>query len=208
MNKKDVNRLSLIANTHKAGHRARIKVSLFIVLFALAACLPAGSTRAQYCNPATVSYIVRDESGKALGGPALESVYAQLPKSIGDARVYLGEISLAGDGQIFHWPESVNWAKGEKSPSLQFINSETCTMRLTEATLIYQNKKMRLIFNVEITREQRDRRPVIDSLPFQEGTFALDLEGWSHDPYKTIPAERWKRVIDPASNGRPQPLHD
>jgi hypothetical protein len=34
---------------------------------------------------------------------------------------------------------------------------------------------------IDITWAQPDRRPVIDSLPFQEGSFELDLSGWSHD---------------------------
>ena len=38
---------------------------------------------------------------------------------------------------------------------------------------------MFVIFNLDMARSQSDRRPVIDSLPFQEGTFALSLKGWS-----------------------------
>ena len=81
---------------------------------------------------------------------------------------------------------------------MEFANAGTCTMHLTEATLTYRHKRMRLIFNIDITRTQHDRRPVIDSLPFQEGTFELDLSGWSHDGDKLIPAERWKKVRDKA----------
>jgi hypothetical protein len=35
---------------------------------------------------------------------------------------------------------------------------------------------------------------VVDSLPFQEGTFVLDLSGWSHAPEEKIPASHWKKV--------------
>jgi hypothetical protein len=160
----------------------------------LATCAPGDPSRAQSCNPAVVNYIVRDEGGKVLSAAELKSIYEQLPKSIGDARLDVGEVSFAADGKSFYWPESVDWEKGKKAPSLQFANAETCTMRLTEATLTHHNKRMRLIFNIDIARKQPDRRPVIDSLPFQEGVFELDLSGWSHSEDKVIPAERWKKV--------------
>jgi len=52
--------------------------------------------------------------------------------------------------------------------------------------------KMTLIFEISIERYQSDRRPVIDSLPFQNGTFFLDLSEWPHSRDKMIPATRWK----------------
>jgi hypothetical protein len=175
-----------------------VGILFFVTLLALATSAPGNPTHAQSCNPAVVNYIVRDENGKVLSEAELKSVYEQLPKSIGDAHTYLGEVSFADDGQSFYWPESLDWKRGKKVPSLGFANAETCTMHLTEAALTYDNKRMRLIFNISITRTQPDRRPVIDSLPFQEGTFELDLSGWSHDGEKMIPAERWKKVKDKA----------
>jgi hypothetical protein len=172
-----------------------MNITLCVLTFLLLAPgAPGNPSRAQSCNPAVVNYIVRDEGGKVLSAAELKSVYEQLPKSIGDARMDIGEVSFADDGKSFYWPESVDWEKGKKAPSLQFANAETCTMRLTEATLTYNNKRMRLIFNIDIARKQPDRRPVIDSAPFQEGIFELDLSGWSHDVDKVIPAERWKKV--------------
>jgi hypothetical protein len=177
-----------------------MNVRLFIVmLFALATCVPGNQIRAQSCNPAVVNYLVRDENGKLLSEAELKSVYEQLPKSIGDGHTYLGEVSFADDGNTFYWPESIEWKNGRKVPSLKFANAATCTMHFPEVTLMHRNKKMRLIFNIDITRTQPDRRPVIDSLPFQEGAFELDLSGWSHDTDKMIPAERWKKVMDKAS---------
>jgi hypothetical protein len=172
-----------------------MNITLGVLIFLiLAPCAPVDPSRAQSCNPAVVNYIVRDEGGKVLSVAELKSVYEQLPKSIGDARLDVGEVSFADDGKSFYWPESVDWEKGKKAPSLQFANAETCTMHLTEATLTYHNKRMRLIFNIDIARKQPDRRPVIDSPPFQEGIFELDLSGWSHGEDKVIPAERWKKV--------------
>jgi hypothetical protein len=194
MRKKNINRLSLITFATVANLRAKFITVSFVVLLMLVPCASGSLIHAQYCNPATVSYIVRDENGQMLSAAELMSVCELLPKSIGEARVYAGESSFADDGKTFYWSESSEWEKGVKVPSLQFINNATCTMNLAEVTLIYHGKKMRLVFNVEIARAQPDRRPVIDSLPFQEGTFELDLSDWSHDTDKIISSERWKQV--------------
>ena len=159
-----------------------------------ATCNPA---YAQYCNPAVVNYILRDELGKVLTETEIKTVYEQLPKAIGDAHLYSGQVSFAEDERTFYWPESVDWQKGRKQPSLEFVNSEMCTMHLTEVMLIYHGKKMRLIFDINIAKSQPDRRLVVDSLPFQEGTFALDLNGWLGRRDEMITAERWKKVKTP-----------
>ena len=149
---------------------------------------------AQYCNPAVVNYILRDENGKVLTETEIKTVYEQLPKAIGDARLYPGQVSFAEDERTFYLPESVDWQKGRKQPSLEFVNSETCSMQLTEVTLIYHGKKMRLVFDINIARSQADRRLVVDSLPFQEGTFGLDQTSWSRRRDQIVPSERWKRI--------------
>ncbi len=148
----------------------------------------------QSCNPAVVNYLVRDEKGKLLSETDLKSVYERLPKTISDADVSAGQVSFAADEKTFYWPESTDWAKGKKQTSLEFANAATCTMHLTEVTLTYHDKKMRLIFNRDIARAEPDRRLVIDSLPFQEGTFVLDLNGWSGNRNKLIPSDRWKKT--------------
>ncbi len=151
-------------------------------------------TYAQYCNPATVSYIVRDEKGKVLTAAELKSVVDQLPKQIGDADTSTFEVSFNADKQTFYWQDSVASGQGNKVPVLMFSNASACIMHLGEATLQYGGKKMRLVFNLDITRAQDDRRPVIDGLPFQDGAFKLNLEGWTHARDKLIPATRWKRI--------------
>jgi len=156
-----------------------------------ATCNPAD---AQYCSPAVVNYILRDENGKVLTETEIKTVYEQLPKAIGDARLYAGQVSFAEDERTFYWPESVDWQKGRKQPSLEFVNSETCTMQLTEVTLIYHGKKMRLIFDINIAKSRPDHRLVVDSLPFQVGTFGLDLGGRPIARDQIIPSERWKRI--------------
>lgn len=152
------------------------------------------SANAQSCNPASVSYIVRDEGGNVVDEADIQSIVDKLPKKVGDATVFVDQVSFAADGVHYFWPESVDFPKGNKQSALGLANAGTCTLHLTEVSLTYHDKKMRLIFNIDIARVQRDRRLVVDSLPFEEGTFALDMTGWTHDEDKLISADRWKRV--------------
>src|SRR5689334_8196362 len=163
-------------------------LSLFVALFFVAA-----SANAQSCNPAAVSYIVRDEHGSVVGGEELKTLQQQIPKVIGNADTAVGEVSLAGDGVTFYRPESVNWEKGNKLPTLEFANAKTCTLNLPAVDLMYHGKKMHLVFNINIDRYQPDRRPVIDSLPFAEGTFVLDLTSSPRGEDKLMPATLWKK---------------
>lgn len=155
--------------------------------------ISAGSVDAQYCNPAVVSVIVRDEKGAVLTEDDVKALAATLPQQIGDAEVRASETRLAPDNKSFYWWDQTEWANGRKVPVISFSNYGTCEMKLGEATLEYHGLKMRLTFNLEITRSTNDRRPVIEGPKFQNGAFRLDLTGWSHDPNTIIPAERWKR---------------
>jgi hypothetical protein len=171
-------------------------VSILWVLIALTGFPNTGLPNighAQSCNPAVINYLVRDEKGKVLTETELKSVYEKLPKTIDDADVSSGQVSFADDKGKYYWPESVDWPSGNKQSTLEFANAKTCAMHLTVVTLAYHDKKMRLIFDRDIARGQNDRRLVIDSLPFQEGTFALDLNGWSGEPDTLIPSSRWKK---------------
>jgi len=170
--------------------------NLLTALLFLLTCAWRNPAQAQYCNPALVSYIVRDENGKPLTEEALQSVAEQLPKSIGDAQIYAGEVSLTENGRRFYRQESVDWDKGKKVPALHFINDGNCAMRLGKVTLTYQGKQMRLFFNLSITRTQHDRRWVFDSLPFQEGSFVVDVEGWPWEKNEVVSADRWRAAPD------------
>ena len=158
--------------------------------------LPLMSVSAQSCNPAVVHYLVRDEQGKVLSGEQLKTIHQQLPEKIGNADTAVGEVSFTGDGVTYYWPESVDWDKGSKVSTLEFANAGTCTLNLPRVELAYRGMKMTLIFELGIERHQDDRRPVIDALPFQNGTFILNLSGWSHSRDKMIPATRWKKSKD------------
>jgi hypothetical protein len=155
--------------------------------------LIATTAQAQYCNPASVALILRDSKGTVLTETDVKSVAAALPKEIGDATIWVGEVSFAPDNTTVYSDTSTDFEKGRKVPALMFSNAATCTMKLTEATLEHKGQKMHLIFNIDISRETRDRHPAVDAPKFQNGTFRLDLSHWSHPEDKLIPAINWKR---------------
>jgi len=163
----------------------------FVVLLVLLFARPAS---AQSCNPVAVHYIVRDETGRVLTNNELTELASQLPRQIGDATTSVTDTSFAPDNKTFYWPEDTQWESGTKVATLTFANAAICAMHFSEITLHHKNKTMRLIFGIDLPRYQPDRRPVVDSLPFQSGTFRLDLTGWTHDKDKLIPAARWKKL--------------
>jgi len=169
-----------------------MKIKVLGILLGLL-LLPLTSVSAQSCNPAVVDYIVHDEQGKILSGAELKTIQQLLPAAIGNADTAVGEVSFTSDGVTYYWPESVDWDKGKKVSTLEFANARTCTLNLPRVELAYHGMKMTLIFEVSIERYQDDRRAVIDSLPFQNGTFILDLSGWSHSRDRMVPATRWKK---------------
>jgi hypothetical protein len=172
-----------------------IRKALFLLLLVTTAFwAPGGITQAQECRPAVVNYIVRDESGKELAEPALKSISEKLPEKIDEASIYIGEVYFAKDGKAFYSPYSSERKKGKMVRSLSFGSVGPCIVNLKEATLSYHGKRMRLVFNIDINR----RNVVVESLPFQEGTFELDLTGWSLDQQIAIPATRWKKVSSKA----------
>ena len=153
-----------------------------------------GVKAGQFCSPAVVSYLVRDAKGAVLSEAQLKTISEQLPKEIGDATVDTDQVSFMSDMLTFSWRESVDRQEGNKLPALEFANAGKCTMHVGEVTLTMRGKQMNLIFNLDVGRDQYIHRTVVDSLPFQEGTFALDLSGWSRDLGKIIPSSMWKRI--------------
>jgi hypothetical protein len=159
-------------------------------------CVSAGSTYAQECQPAAVNYIVRDEAGKVLGESELNAVYeriAKLPSEVGS--VYMGTAFLAKGWKTFYSPYSEERKGSEEVSVIAFGHSGPCQLKFADSTLEYHGKKMRLFFDVDIpSKEQPVLDMVIDSLPFQEGTFKLDLSGLKQEEHRVMAASRWKRI--------------
>ena len=164
------------------------KISLFVLLM-----MTAITAHAQYCNPAAVSYLVRDENGSLVQGSELNGIIEKLPKTIDESAVASDRVSFS-DEQHFYRQESADWDKGRKVEAIGIANASKCTLKLNELTLTYHGKRMHLVFNIDIARGENDRRLVIDSLPFDEGTYKLDLSAFTHERDQLIPALSWKKV--------------
>src|SRR5262249_55525680 len=133
-----------------------------------------------------------------------ESIVKQLPKTIGvatattgAATVTISSVPANDDGSLRPYPYF-----GEKAPkampALSFLNHYPCRLHVEAVALRFHEKTIRPILNLEF-----DARGVnilvIDSLPFQEGTFALDPPS----AQTVIPAHQWKKVSDSAlPNGK------
>jgi hypothetical protein len=184
------------AVSHRLWFRAQLSFPPVVALLIFVAYASTGSIYAQSCQPAAVDYIVRDEGGKVLGEIELKAVYermSKLPSEVGD--VYVGTAFLATGWKTFYSPYSEDRKNGEKVPVIAFEHSGPCHLKFTDATLEYDGKKMRLIFAVDIpSKEQPVHDMVIDSLPFQGGTFKLDPSGLEHEDHRVMAASRWKRV--------------
>ena len=110
----------------------------------------------------------------------------------------VGTLYVSEDGKRYErsYIEEPNKA-GKKIPVLSYVDvSYICRMKVSEATLTYRGKTMRLIFNVDIPNKELPFNSLtVDSLPFQEGTFKLDLSGGRDEDWgKGVPARRWKKV--------------
>ena len=184
------------AVSHRLWSCAHLSFLPVVALLIFVASASTGSIYAQSCHPAAVHYIVRDETGKVLGESELKAVYermSKLPSEVGG--VYVGTAFLAKDRKTFYSPYSEERKNGEEVPVIAFSHDGPCQLKFADATMEYHGKKMRLIFDVDIpSNTQPVHDLVIDSLPFQEGTFKLDLSGLEQGDHKVMAASRWKRV--------------
>ena len=163
---------------------------LFVsVLLLSAPYLSAHEAYGQSCRPAVLKYIVRDEKGKNLSEAELESVRKQMAQPAGEVSM----VSLAEDGEIYSEYSAEAKEAKTKLPALYYADAKSCELDVKEVTLQHAGKTMRLIFKLNIYR----RAIVIDSLPFQQGTFDLDQKDISEeDSSRVIPAKRWKKISD------------
>jgi len=133
------------------------------------------------------------KTGHPSPAPELESIAKQLPKTIGGATdtagaatIRISSVPANEDGSLRPYPYF-----GEKSPktvpALSFMNEYPCRLHVEAVTLMLHGKTMRLTFNLDLDT-RGIRILVIDSPPFQEGTFALDPPG----AQTVIPARQWK----------------
>jgi hypothetical protein len=142
----------------------------------------------QECPPAVLKYIVRDEKGRNFSEAELKAVVKQMPRFAPE----VSSVSLTADGKILGEYAEAKEAKTELS-ALYYADVSSCRLNISRITLQYAGKTMRLIFDLVID----GRSVVVDSRPFQAGTFRLDLKAVAKDGRgRVIPAKRWKKIKD------------
>jgi hypothetical protein len=165
-----------------------IPILLSILLACVALAAPAA---AQHCWPASVSLLVRDEAGALINPNALDG-YTFTPErpDSSDQQHGLGRrtddrwMPLAPRGTYsLHW-----WGRGD------------CRVHLDEVVLRRGGGEMRLRLNLRLDTD-RDPGPteyVIDTPPFQPGTWelALPLPQGRQRGAAQVTADRWRRLPD------------
>jgi hypothetical protein len=154
------------------------------VVFALLILGQSSAARAQNVDTRIpdVYYIVRDNKGKIVdmsspGAPLLLDSNGAWVAAASRAN----EFDLGGGVKV---KATALLSKGYRGRS-----------RLEAVTLKYRGKTMRLIFDLEIPRVGASFE--VDSLPFQEGTFKLDLGQRQYRPlsdWPFFPATAWKKI--------------
>jgi hypothetical protein len=130
-----------------------------VVAVAASMAVPLAAARAQSHRPAVIEYLVRDEAGKLLDPAKLEVVATKKGEEMKpDTALVPG-----ADGKR----ETVKCLSSR-------VDIGGRPVALSELTLKYGGKTMRLLFNVTVVEEHR----TIDSLPFREGTFTLKDNKW------------------------------
>jgi hypothetical protein len=140
---------------------------------------------AQSCRPAVLDYLVRDAKGKNLTEAELQKVY----KTMTPAADGVTMVGFAADGTLVGYSAKETRSK---LAAINYANAAECRIKVTEFTIKHAGKTMHLVFDLDIDR----RAYVIDSLPFQNGTFRLDQTGLSDDRYydHIVPAKSWKKI--------------
>lgn len=137
-----------------------MKLTRFVFLVVLVWCATVAAVRAQSDYPTRIVFLVRDAQGNILDPAKLDAVVS--PK---------GEEMKASTTFIEH-------ADGSVTRNVKCLESRLHLgggpVHLSELTLTYQGKKMRLLFHATAKQE----RKLIDSIPFREGTYKLSQNKW------------------------------
>lgn len=177
---------------------SRSVVLLGLFLSSLAWAEPA---QAQQCPASSLTYVVRDASGK-LFYEAFKSVaftgsaqgrawWAWTPLSesysfFGFAPVMPAELQAAAKRDL----QSATGANTLMTSSSGCSFQTGATLNLTMA-----GKTMRLVFNASLKCCNVDFF-LVDGLPFQEGRFEITLTRTDQEQHVFIPAKNWTKISD------------
>ena len=150
---------------------------LLLVMLGVSLYLVPASANAQICPGSNLRYVVRDEMGKVIDPTGVYETKAQ--------------------SQIDELKDAQKVVKGATGNSVRVIHADgMCNFREpVKVTLKLKGKEMNLIFLMPKFGEYESRSFVVDSLPFQPGTFEIDLSAAG----KANPAGDWLGSFFPAT---------
>jgi hypothetical protein len=148
----------------------------------------APPTRAQSCKPTMLIYLVRDEKGKPVP-PAAKEISYQPKAQYSDWWDDDGHEYLLTSEEM---PQDVKSLKGR---ILKLYTGASCFFRQPVTLQIdSKGKTMKLIFKPLLDVKAESADYVVDSLPFQAGTFEIDLTFRKRWPPQFYPASGWQKV--------------
>jgi hypothetical protein len=167
-----------------------VRQTLGAGLFPLLMFFCLQTATAQSCGPASVFYVIRDAQGHFMDASTL-APSSFVKESVEDYGHTTRKIYFSNKGDILPGSDAKDVTP---VTSLTYAGGANCRLKLNELTLKIDGKTMRLIFNLSLNSQSdyAHSRKVIDSLPFQEGTFTLETTSENN-----IPATAWKQVKQP-----------
>jgi hypothetical protein len=162
-----------------------------IVLILLACAALARPAAAQHCWPSSLALLVRDEAGTVMH-PADLGGYTYTPERPDSSDQKFTVARLSGD----------RWAAAAPAGAhaLQWHGRGDCRVQLDEVVLRRGDRVMRLRLNVRLdtTADPGPTDYVVDTPPFQEGTWelALPLPPGRTGGAAAVTADRWRRLPD------------
>ena len=177
--------------------------SLFGLFLLAGSVIP---TFAQYCPGSELAYIVRDEKGKIINPATLDA-----PDFIEESvkTVSYAEIEKKRDG-YWRLGEAVKTARAKKQGdldketgnfnALHITAGGACSLSKTVTfKLTLGSRTMNLIFRFVPPKNDAGEVFIVDSLPFQQGTFEIELPEKS-DYYAP---DQWRKTSDAAEKPAP-----
>ena len=169
-----------------------LRMYLLIVLGGTLIGIASQRAQGQICPGSTLTYIVRDGKGLAIDAESkyLRNEVTTETGSPSSRWKATGKDFVRSSGMQL--PDSVSKLNG-KIAGLE--TSEMCNFKLpVKLQLAMKGKTMSLTFLVPKLGEYDSRDFLVDSLPFQQGTFEIELSASEDHSSRFYAATGWKKV--------------
>lgn len=168
-----------------------LKAPILVALGTMAIAVATHSAQAQICPGSHLTYIVRDARGKPINAASKDLRFD--PDNGTQSRKWGISSSEFFEGYEKQVPDSLKKLNGKMAA---LTTEGMCTFKQpVKLQLIFKGKTMNLVFLVPKLSEYDSRNFLVDSLPFREGTFEIELPVSESDTRSRFyPASGWKKV--------------